>query len=100
MKIKTIDVTAKEWFDHINGSSYFSMNITINLGMKTEKSFFVPMQYGYGDHYRDQAFKFLQDEGIIKPQDKYLSYWRFYEENKIIARHTKHENCLKRELKF
>ena len=100
MKIKTIDVIAKEWFDKINGNSYFSMNITINYGMKNEKSFFVPMQYGYGDQYRHEAFKELQKRKLMPFQESNLSYWRYYEENNIIACHTKHENCLKRELKY
>lgn len=57
MKIKTIDVQAKEWFDRTYGNSYFSMNVTVNYGMKNATTFYVPMQYGYGDHYRDMAIK-------------------------------------------
>ena len=34
----------------------------------------------------------------IPEQENNLSYWRYYEDNNIIARHTKHENCKKREL--
>ena len=102
MKIKTIDVIAKEWLDKINGNSYFSMNITINYGMKNEKSFFVPMQYGYGDHYREMAFSQLQERKLI-PEDKKLRSYRkseYYEKHNIIVRYVKHENCLKRDLKY
>ena len=96
--MKTIDVNAKEWFDKVNGNSYFSMNVTIDYGTETEQSFYVPVQYGYGDHYRDEAFKELQERKIIPKQDKVSSYWQYYRDNNIIARHYKQEKCLKREL--
>ena len=100
MKIKTIDVNAKEWFDKINGNSYFSMTVTINYQMKNAVSFFVPMQYGYGDQYRYEAFKELIERKYIKCTDEHLSYWRYYEDNKIISRHSIQRNCLKKELNY
>jgi len=95
--IKTIDVQAKEWFDKANGNSYFSMNVTVNFGMKTEQSFYVPMQYGYGDHYRDEAFNELQKRGFI-PQQKNVRDWQYYKNNGITAHYSKQENCKKRDL--
>ena len=95
-KIKTIDINAKEWFDKINGNSYFSGSITINYKMKTEKIFDIPFQYGYGDHYRDVALKTLIKNGYFKNVDK---TWDLYEKQNIIARYNKKENCLKQELK-
>jgi len=95
MKIKTIDINAKEWFDKINGNSYFSGEIVLNFGMKTEKTLFMPFQYGYGDHYQEMAFELLQTflnieyKGVL---------WRYCKENKIILRANKQENCLKRDL--
>ena len=98
-QIKTIDVNAKEWFDKINGNSYFSMNITVNFGKKNEVSFYVPMQYGYGSHYMHQAFKAIKKElNCFKAIERNVSYWRAYEKYNIIARHSMRENCLKREL--
>ena len=32
--IKTIDVNCKEWFDKLNGNSYFAGTISINYGLK------------------------------------------------------------------
>lgn len=96
--IKTVDVQAKEWFDKVNGNSYFSAEVTVNYGMKNESSFSIPMQYGYGDHYRDQAFKAIKKELNCFKTFRGSSYWRAYEENNIIARHSKQENCKKREL--
>ena len=98
MKIKTIDVNAKEWFDKVNGNSYFSARVCMNYGMPSETSFNIPFEYGYGDHYRDVAFKELQKRGYIKDVPELTSHWRYYQDNNITARHNKQENCLKREL--
>lgn len=98
MKIKTIDIQAKEWFDKTYGNSYFSANVTLNYGMKTEKSIYLPFQYGYGSHYIDMAFKALQKQKIIKTTESNEAFWRFCERNKIILRTSKKENCLKRDL--
>lgn len=87
MKIKTIDINLKEWFDKVNGNSYFSGQITINYGMKGSKVFYLPFQYGYEDFGFYQAAKFLQEKKILK--DDY---------NKIIWRKSKQENCKKKEV--
>jgi hypothetical protein len=97
-EIKTIDVQAKEWFDKINGNSYFSANVTINYGLKNAISFYMPMQYGYGDHVNHVAFKEIKERlKCFKKDDTMLSYWRVYDSYKIIARHTKRD-VLKRDL--
>ena len=94
MKIKTIDINAKEW----NGNSYFDCNIILNYGLKTEKSFYLPLQYGYGDHYIDVAFRLLREKKLIKADCNFPAY-RYCDDNKIILRTQKQENCKKRELK-
>lgn len=98
MKIKTIDINAKEWFDKTYGNSYFSANITINFGMKTEKSFSMPFQYGYGDHYIDMAFQELKKKGFIKNANERMALWAYCKDNGIILRYSKQENCKKRDL--
>jgi hypothetical protein len=98
--IKTIDVNAKEWFDKVNGNSYFAATITINYGMDDEETINLPFQYGYGDHYRDMAFEELKKAGYFANVPDNESYWRVYKENNIIARHSKQENCKKRDLRF
>ena len=95
MKIKTIDINAKEWFDKINGNSYFSGEIVLNFGMKTEKTLFMPFQYGYGDHYQEMAFKEIQE--FLKIEIKGV-LWRYCQEHNIILRANKQENFLKRYL--
>lgn len=97
MKIKTIDLYCKEWFDKVNGNSYFSCNITLNYGMKNEKNFTLPFQYGYGEHYIDMAKVFLFEKGYFKENDIMC---RLCRENNIILRTYKKENCLKRELVY
>lgn len=96
-KIKTIDVNALEWFDKVNGNSYFAGTVTVNYQMKTEKRFIMPFQYGYGDQYRHEAFETLKRANLIPKEEK--SFWQYCDKNKIIVRYSKQENCKQRELK-
>jgi len=97
MKIKTIDVYAKEWFDKVNGNSYFSARVIMNYQLKNESAFFIPIQYGYGDHYRYIAYQELKNKGYV-PKGANGIYWQYYKDNNIIARHFMQENCKKRDL--
>ncbi len=96
--IKTIDVQAKEWFDKANGNSYFSTEITINLGLKNQVELEIPFTYGYDDYYRQEAFELIKEELNCFKAVKTLSYWRAYAKYNIITRHNIKTNCLKREL--
>lgn len=102
MKIKTIDINAKEWFDRINGNSYFSAIITLNFGMKSEKNIQIPFEYGYSEHYIDVSNqKLIELDYINTKRNKNGSYtplWQYTRDNDIILRTNKKENCLKREL--
>ena len=102
MKIKTIDVNAKGWFDKVNGNSYFSAVITLNYGMKTAKTITLPFQYGYGDHYLDMANQALDEAKLIKnPRLDYggrLSLWHYCSDHNIILRYSKQTGCKKREV--
>jgi len=95
-KVKTIDVNCKEWFDKVNGNSYFAGTVTINYGLKTAKVFKMPYQYGYGDQYRYEAIETLKRNKVIKYDS--LSIWQFMEKNNIIERYNIQRNCKKREL--
>ena len=96
MKIKTIDLDFKEWFDKINGNSYFSGEININYGLKNSKTILMPFQYGYGDHYIYMSFKKIKEEFNINFEGNYL--YKYCRENNILLRYNKVENCLKKEL--
>lgn len=98
MKIKTLDVLAKEWFDKTYGDSYFSAVIIINYGTKSEKKIEIPFQYGYGDHFLTVASKVLKEKGYLKDMDERLSLWSYCKEKNIIFRNSKIGNCKKREL--
>jgi uncharacterized protein YdgA (DUF945 family) len=93
MIVKTIDINTKEWFDKINGNSYFSANVTLNYGLNDSVNIKIPFQYGYGDHSKYVCIKKLNELGYINTN-------KFYELDKynIILRYNKQENCKKREL--
>lgn len=98
MRTKTIDINAKEWFDKINGNSYFCGIVTLNYGMKNEETFLMPFQYGYGSSYLQEAKAILTQFNKISPNWN-LSLFSYCKENKITFRCSLQENCLKRELK-
>jgi len=100
MKTKTIDINAKEWFDKINGNSYFSGTITLNYGMNNEETFFMPFQYGYGSQYEYEAQMTLNQFNKISSNFvEYQNLYSYCKENNIIFRSTIKRNSLKRELK-
>lgn len=99
-KIKTLDIVALEWFDRVNGNSYFSGSVTVNFGLPDSFIIWIPYQYGYGDTYKHEAFKALMELGYEKKYktEARFSHWQFCQDNKIIVRYTKHENCKRAEL--
>lgn len=94
-KLKTIDIYAKEWFDKINGNSYFAGRITIDYGMATEKAFI--MHFQYGSHYEQEARNILIENKII-PSDA-IGLNGYCKENNIIFRSFSQTKCKKSELK-
>lgn len=96
-KIKSIDINAFEWFDRINGNSYFAGYIILNYGLSNEITLTMPFQYGYGSQYRHEALTVLQKEGYL-PNTPYLYLHRYCKDNNIILRDNIKTGCLKREL--
>jgi len=102
--VKTIDVTALQWIDKVNGNSYFAGTIIINAGFQSEQKLIMPFQYGYGDCYKHEAFKQLEKTGIINGVKHYDNgssedYYTYCKRNAIVFTSMKHENCKKSELK-
>lgn len=97
MKIKTIDITAKEWFDRVNGNSYHSVRTVINYGMKDERVLVSSFTYGYDSAYLQTATRELQKAGLVE-MDERTALWRYCEDQKIILRTNKIEKCKKREV--
>lgn len=101
--VKTIDINAKQWFDKVNGNSYFAATVTVNFGTPEAQTIKIPFQYGYGDHYETEAGNALNEAGIIK-LERYTngnlkSLYQYCEDNKIILRKNKQTGCKKSELK-
>ena len=94
MEIKTIDVSAREWFDKINGNSYHSAQIIIN----NDAVLYVPLTYGYDDHYLQSALEILQEEYIIA-KDYTGSLSRYCFDNNINLDYRIQRKCLKRDVK-
>tara|TARA_R110001592_G_scaffold256138_1_gene519849 strand:+ start:277 stop:594 length:318 start_codon:yes stop_codon:yes gene_type:complete len=92
--INKININCKEWFDKINGNSYFSGTITIN----DKETFLIPFTYGYGSYYEQEAKAILTQFNKISV-DYSSSLWRYCSLNNIELISNLKENCLKRELK-
>ncbi len=60
----TIDIISKEWFDKVNGNSYFAGTITVDYKTETEETFLMPFQYGYGSQHEQEA-KIIAEAGKI-----------------------------------
>lgn len=98
MKTKTIDINAKEWFDKVNGNSYFSGTVTLNYGLDNEETFLMPYQYGYGSSYEQESKAILTEFNKIS-LSSFQNLREYCKENNIILRKSLIKNCLKRELK-
>jgi hypothetical protein len=70
---------AKEWFDKVNGNSYWSARVE---DIENDITYVFPFQYGYGDQSLQEVMKALN-----------LSH---YEYKKV--KHIKMEKCLKKEV--
>jgi len=92
--VKTIDIQAKEWFDKVNGNSYFAGVVTVNYGMDNAKEFIMPFQYGYGDSYRNRAIEVLKEKGLINSDKEWV-----LRDKGIIVRSNIVRKCKQRELK-
>ena len=97
--IQTIDVNALEWFDSINGNSYFAGKVIINYGADNQLTLPLAYQYGYGEQYEYTALKAIKtalnlDHDVNGP----YSLWRFCDSHKIILRSNK-RSAKKAELK-
>ena len=70
-EIRSVFVECREWFDKVNGNTYFSARIWINGKWRIT----LPFQYGYGDHFKSVAVRALVAEGFIPKQYENLGLW-------------------------
>jgi|SRR5690242_1577733 len=96
-KVQTIDVNAKEWRDKVNGNSYVSSIVIVNFGMKDEREYRAPFEYGYGDFYLQQSFALLADVGEWEKTSESPTY--LCRERGIICRYNKVTGCSKADVR-
>jgi hypothetical protein len=63
---KSLFIEGREWFDKVNGNSYFSARIWVDGGQVA----ILPFQYGYGDQYLYEAQKKLLELGYLPQESK------------------------------
>ena len=91
--MKTLDINAMQWFDKVNGNSYFAGTVTLDFGTPEQQIFYMPFQYGYGSQYEQEGSKLaFPDVKDVWSLSKYC--W----ENGIIYRHNLQIGCKKRDL--
>jgi len=96
-KIFTIDIEAKEWFDKINGNSYHAGSVTVNFGLESEQTLNFGFTYGYGEQYKQTAFKTLCDTNIL-PKLDFTKLYDYIKNNGIEVRASITMGCKKSEL--
>lgn len=91
--MNNILIESKEWFDRVNGNSYFSSRVEID----GEEVAVLPLQYGYGSHHEDMVKEELTKKGLIDlKRSEPLYYLR--DREGVQLKVIKHENCLKRDV--
>lgn len=86
----TVDIDALEWFDKINGNSYFSVRIRIN-GDEVDRR--LAFGYGYGDAYRYDSLRLLEILGYVTNDETYQGL-----REAGVKVHASIHNALKREV--
>ena len=92
-KAKCITIIGKEWFDKINGNSYFSAQILIN----NETKIWIPYTSGYGDQYVYVAYQKLKEQGYVNKETRYALTSDFKDQG-INLYYCKMENCSKKDV--
>lgn len=94
-QLQTIDINAKEWFDKVNGNSYFAGSITLNFGQPDAITLNMPFQYGYGDYYLWKAVETLKNQKILP---EYVSTFHQLQDAGTIIRYNIERRCKKGDL--
>lgn len=97
--IQTVDVNALEWFDKVNGNSYFAGKVIMNYGTDDQITLELPYQYGYGEQYEYSALEAIKTAlDLVRETPGPYSLWRFCDSHSIKLRSNK-RSAKKAELK-
>ena len=72
MKIQSITILGRRWFQRSYGNTYFTADILVNGAQVGH----LDRQYGYGDHYVDMATEWLEENGYIKRDSEHQPLWQ------------------------
>jgi hypothetical protein len=72
---RSLFIECREWFDKVNGNSYFSARIFVDGGQVA----ILPFQYGYGDQFLYESQKKLLELGYIPQESKNAGLWSIAE---------------------
>ena len=73
---RSLFIEGREWFDKVNGNSYFSARIWVDGGQVA----ILPFQYGYGDQFIYEAQKKLLELGYLPQENKNSGLWSIAED--------------------
>jgi hypothetical protein len=68
---RSLFVEAREWFDKVNGNSYFSARVWVDGEIVTV----LPFQYGYGNQNEHEAQKKLIELGYLPQESENRGLW-------------------------
>ena len=72
---RSLFIECREWFDKINGNSYFSARLWVDGGQVA----ILPFQYGYGEQFIYEAQKKLLELGYLPQEGKNRGLWSIAE---------------------
>ena len=72
---RSLFIECREWFDKINGNSYFSARLWVDGGQVA----ILPFQYGYGEQFIYEAQKKLLELGYLPQGGKNRGLWSIAE---------------------
>jgi hypothetical protein len=92
---KVIEINVREWFDKVNGNSYWSAHVFITESTdKIPTGYVFTFQYGYGDHSRAVVLNELSKLGEISGNN-----YQTLRDSGVMVIHHKRDSR-KRELMF
>ena len=90
---RSLFIECREWFDKVNGNSYFSARIWVDGGQVAILTF----QYGYGDQFLYESQKKLLELGYIPQEEKNAGLWTIAQ-NLNIDFYSSKSNTTKKEM--